>query len=361
MKAIDFNLRRKKIEDHLIKNEIDLFLVTPSVNFGYLFNGFFSLSERLVCSAILPSRDSFLVAPAFEKERMQLQTTFDDVITWNEEENPYSILKSSVPPKIHRIALESSTPFDVFLRLKKQFPQAEFVNGGTIIMENRSVKTEEEIQRMVIAANYTKDGILNALNQIEEGMTEIESLKIVQKEITTLSNELGWALVQFGENSAIPHGHPSKKKLRQDDVILIDAGTTCEHYFSDITVTTSYGKTTKEFLEIYEVVEKANEIALEVSREGTAAEDVDFAARKSISKAGYGKYFTHRLGHGLGLEVHEEPYIVKGNSEPLRTGNVHTDEPGIYLPNKFGIRIEDDVLVGKKSKRLVEFDRHLWK
>ncbi|MCG3217032.1 MAG: M24 family metallopeptidase [Candidatus Heimdallarchaeota archaeon] len=228
-------------------------------------------------------------------------------------------------------------------------------------MQNRSVKTEEEIQRMVIAANYTKDGILNALNQIEEGMTEIESLKIVQKEMTTLSNELGWALVQFGENSAIPHGHPSKKKLRQDDVILIDAGTTCEHYFSDITVTTSYGKTTKEFLEIYEVVEKANEIALEVSREGTAAEDVDFAARKSISKAGYGKYFTHRLGHGLGLEVHEEPYIVKGNSEPLRTGNVHTDEPGIYLPNKFGIRIEDDVLVGKKSKRLVEFDRHLWK
>jgi len=361
VKSIDFNQRQTEIQKRLIKDDIDLFLVTPSVDFGYLFKGFFSLSERLICGIIHPSEDAKIVAPSFEKERMEIVTTFDDVVTWKEEEDSYKKLKTAISSEPKKIALESTTPFDVYLGIKKQFPNSNFVDGGNIVKQMRAIKTEEEIERMTKAANYTKDGILKALEKIEENQTELDALRLVQKEMMSLSGEMGWAIVQFGENSAIPHGHPTKRKLKKDEVILIDAGTTCEHYFSDITVTTVFGKAKQEFLEIYEIVEKANEVALEKSKESIPAENVDFAARQVIEDANYGKYFTHRLGHGLGLEVHEEPYIVKGNSNPLISGNVHTDEPGIYLPGKFGVRIEDDILVGKRSKRLVEFNRHIWK
>jgi Xaa-Pro dipeptidase len=214
---------------------------------------------------------------------------------------------------------------------------------------------------MVQAAEYTSKGILDTLELIQEGQTELEILKLAQEQMTKHSGEQSWALVQIDENSAVPHGKPSNKKLRKDSVILIDAGTACEHYFADITVTSVYGTASEEFKKIYFIVEKANDAALEKSKNGVPAEEVDFAARSVIEQAGFGQYFTHRLGHGLGLQVHEEPYIVKGNKIPLVQGNVHTDEPGIYLPGKFGVRIEDDVLVSEKSKRLVEFDRYLWK
>jgi Xaa-Pro dipeptidase len=361
VKDINFKERSKKIQNKIIEKDIDLLLITPSINFGYLFQGFFSLSERLICGMVFPDDQTQLVTPSFEKERMQIETTFDDVITWQEDENPYEILRKSIDKKINTIALESSAPFDVYVRLKKQFPEAKFVNGGLFIKELRSIKNDAEIERMRKAANWTAEGIIKTLDIIKEDQSELEVLKIVQEQMSSLSNEPGWAIVQFDENSAIPHGHPSKKKLKKDSIVLIDAGTTCEHYFADITVTSVFGKASKEFLEIYSIVEEANEAALAASKEGIPAENVDFAARTVIEKAGYGEYFTHRLGHGLGLEVHEDPYIVKGNKNLLVNGNVHTDEPGIYIPNKFGVRIEDDVLVSKKGERLVTFVRKLWK
>jgi len=361
VKEIDFNKRYKKFDAALKEQQIDLFLGTPSINFGYLFKGFINLSERLICSIVLPGSNSYLLAPAFEKDRMLLQTTFDEVVTWQEDEDPYSILKNLVLKDIKTIAIEPTMPFEVFYRIKKLLPEKEFVDGGSIIKKLRSVKSLEEIERMKKAAVYTKNGILSAISQLEEGQTELNVLELVLKEMTILSGEPSWALVQFDENSAIPHGHASKKKLKQGSVVLIDAGTSCEHYFADITVTTVFGKASPKFLEVYEVVEEANEKALETSKVGIIAEEVDTSAREVIRKAGYGNYFTHRLGHGLGLEVHEEPYIVQGNKTALVEGNVHTDEPGIYLPGKFGVRIEDDILVNKTSQRLVTFDRHIWK
>jgi len=361
VKPIDFNTRQKTLQEKISLKEIDMFMIPPSINFFYLFNGYLSLSERLVCGVVDKNEDSFLIAPSFEEENMTIQTTFDDITTWKEEEDPYVVLKSNVSYEPKRIALEPSTPFDIYSRLKKQFPSSEFVNGGEIINEMRVIKNEAEMQRMVKAAEYTSKGILKSLDLIKEGQTELEILKLVQQQMTLLSNEMSWALVQIDENSAVPHGKPSSKKLKKDSVILIDAGTSCDHYFADITVTSVHGKASDEFKKIYSIVEEANAAALQKSKSGVAAEQVDFAARDVIEKAGYGKYFTHRLGHGLGLQVHEEPYIVKGNQTPLNVGNVHTDEPGIYVPGKFGIRIEDDIYVDEKSKRLAEFNRYLWK
>ncbi|MCE7743331.1 MAG: aminopeptidase P family protein [Candidatus Heimdallarchaeota archaeon] len=361
MKPIDFLRRQTLVQEKLSTQDIDLLMIPPSINFFYLFEGYMQLSERLICGVIDKKDDSLLIAPSFEKENMQIQTTFDDVITWKEDEDPYTILKQEISYEPRRIALEPSTPFEVFSRIKKQFPTSEFVNGNSILNELRMIKNDAEMERMVQAAEHTAEGILKTLELIHEGQTELEILKLAQKQMTLLSGEMSWALVQIDDNSAVPHGKPSNKKLKKDSVILIDAGTSCEHYFADITVTSVHGTASDEFKKVYSIVEEANNAALEKSKAGVPAEEVDFAARVIIENAGYGQYFTHRLGHGLGLQVHEEPYIVKGNKEPLVAGNVHTDEPGIYLPDKFGVRIEDDVLVKEKSKRLVEFDRYLWK
>ncbi len=361
VKPIDFLKRQQLVQEKLNAQDIDMIMIPPSINFFYMFKGDMQLSERLICGVIDKVEDSLLIAPSFEEENMQIQTTFDDVVTWREEENPYIILKQAITSKPKRIALEPSTPYEVYSKIKQQFPDSEFINGISIFNELRTIKNEAEMERMIQAAEHTAEGIQNTLELIQEGQTELEILKLAQKQMTLLSGEMSWALVQIDENSAVPHGKPSDKRLKRDSVILIDAGTACDHYFADITVTSVHGKASDDFKEIYSIVEEANNTALEKSKAGVPAEEVDFAARGVIDKAGYGEYFTHRLGHGLGLQVHEEPYIVKGNKEPLVKGNVHTDEPGIYIPGKFGIRIEDDVLVGEKSKRLVEFDRYLWK
>lgn len=343
------------------ESEIDLFLITPSIDFGYLFKAFMSMSERLICGILSIHDDAQIIAPSFEKENIQNRTPFDDVITWNEEEDPFAVLKESINNNVKKIALEPTMSFEIYTKLKKQFPETEFVDGSSIIRKQRSIKTEAEIERLEKAGKYTVEGMMNALELLKPGLSELEVLKLVQKEMTIQSGEPSWALVQFDENSAVPHGPPSTRKMKENSVVLIDAGTMCDNYFADITLTTFYGNVTDEFLKVYEIVQEANDTALDASKVGVPCEEVDFAARKVIDEAGYGKYFTHRLGHGLGLEVHEEPYMVKGNKRKLVKGNVHTDEPGIYMPDKFGIRIEDDILVGDKTKRLVTFDRHLWK
>ncbi|MCG3223167.1 MAG: aminopeptidase P family protein [Candidatus Heimdallarchaeota archaeon] len=305
--------------------------------------------------------DAKIIAPSFEKENIQNHTPFDDVITWKEEEDPFVVLKESINFNVKKIALEPTLPFEIYIKLKKQFPETVFIDGSSIIRKQRSIKTEAEIERLEKAGKYTVAGMMSALELLKPGLTELDALKIFQKEMTLQSGEPSWVLVQFDENSAVPHGPPSERKMKENSVVLIDAGTMCDHYFADITLTTFFGNVTDEFLKVYEIVQEADDVALEASKVGVPCEEVDFAARKVIDDAGYGQYFTHRLGHGLGLEVHEEPYMVKGNKRLLVKGNVHTDEPGIYMPNKFGIRIEDDILVGDKSKRLITFDRYLWK
>ena len=361
MKQLDFGKRQSIIIEEMNESEIDLFLITPSIDFGYLFKAFMSMSERLICGILSIHDDAQIIAPSFEKENIQNRTPFDDVITWNEEEDPFTVLKEAINYNVKKIALEPTMPFEIYTKLKKQFPEAEFIDGSAIIRKQRSIKTEAEIERLEKAGRYTVDGMMSALELLKPGLTELGVLKLFQKEMTLQSGEPSWVLIQFDENSAVPHGPPSTREMKENSVVLIDAGTMCDNYFADITFTTFYGNVTDEFLKIYEIVQEANDAALDASQVGVPCEEVDFAARKVIDKAGYGKYFTHRLGHGLGLEVHEEPYMVKGNKRKLVKGNVHTDEPGIYMPGKFGIRIEDDILVGDKTRRLVTFDRHLWK
>jgi Xaa-Pro dipeptidase len=179
-------------------------------------------------------------------------------------------------------------------------------------------------------------------------MNESEVSRILDEEFAA-QGVRGGGLVQFGPSSAFPHGAPAERCLVKGDAVLIDCGCKVRGYDSDITRTVSFGPPSVEFRKVYAIVERAQLAGIEALKTGAIPEEVDRAARRIIEEAGYGKFFTHRLGHGLGMDGHEPPYLVRGNRRPLAVGNVQTIEPGIYMEGKFGVRIEDDYAVRDKG------------
>ncbi|MHA1990172.1 MAG: M24 family metallopeptidase [Candidatus Hodarchaeales archaeon] len=364
----EFKIRIDKVQTLLKKFDLDGLIATLEVNFRYLFKSDAHISERLT-AVILPKQGKpSLITPLFEKQNMLNSTPLgeDQIYTWEETEDPYVLLASEckrLDLSVAKLSLTPYTPYTVFKQLQSSLPKASFSDSFDIFKEARITKTETELNLLRLAAKYSADAIeTSIINHLSSGMTENELSTKVSQELTNLSGEPAhFALVQFGENSAISHSMPTQKKLNNNSVVLIDAGTSVHGYNGDITNTTFFGNPSDEFLEIYGIVEQANEVGVQSAKANTPCEDVDRYTRAVIKEKGYGKFFTHRTGHGIGLEVHEDPYIVEGNKKPLELNQVHSVEPGIYLPNKFGVRIEDDVIVGSNNGlRAVNPNRRLW-
>jgi Xaa-Pro dipeptidase len=209
-------------------------------------------------------------------------------------------------------------------------------------------KTAEEQAFIKEAARRAVLAISATHKRIRRGMTERAVAAILSAEFDRVGVE-GGGLVQFGPSSAFPHGAPAERTLAKGDAVLIDCGCEVRGYTCDVTRTVSFGPPSDEMRKVYAAVNRAQLAGIEALKAGVASEDIDRAARKAIEDAGYGEFFTHRLGHGLGMDGHEPPYLVRGNKTPLVAGNTVTVEPGIYLPGKFGVRIEDDYAVGPKG------------
>lgn len=338
-----FRERQTRLRAQAKAHGLDALFVTPSTNLAYSANLDIGRSERLTALLLLVDGPAVLVTPNFEEANHRREAVIDEVRAWPEDQDPMP-LAAKVLAGRKRIGVEGSTAYSTAARLS-QATGENLEEAGPVFDALRIVKTPEEQAFLRDAGRRTNLAIDATHRRMRSGMTEREVGRLLEEEFARLGVN-GGGLIQFGPDSAFPHGAPAERRLAKGDVVLIDCGCRVRGYHSDITRTVAFGQPSDDLRKVYRIVERAQLVGIESLKPGAAGEDVDRAARKVIEDAGYGQYFTHRLGHGLGMDGHEPPYLVRGNRTPIVTGNVFTVEPGIYLPGKFGVRIEDDYAVG---------------
>ncbi|HYL20325.1 MAG TPA: Xaa-Pro peptidase family protein [Gemmatimonadales bacterium] len=342
-----FQRRLERAQAELKARRWDVLIATPSTNYEYLTGYNPGRSERLIALVLTVSGPPTVVCPSFEVERIKRHSIISDLHGWEEQDDPYVLVRDAVrrlKPGTAKgtIALESSTTYQSSLRIAAALPGWKLVDAAPVTERLRVIKSPEEIALIRRAIAITQDAMAATFAQLTVGTTEVEVSQVLSREMQQRGAP-GGGLVQFGPSSALPHGGPAGPKLERETVVLIDCGCTVGGYQSDITRTIWFGDhPSDEFVKVFNVVHDAQTAAIELGRPGTPCQDMDRAARRVIAAAGYGQFFTHRLGHGLGMDGHEPAYLVEGNKTPLEPGMVFTDEPGIYQLGKFGVRIEDD-------------------
>jgi Xaa-Pro dipeptidase len=358
---LDESIYRERIElvqKHLDSSNVDFAFLTPSSNFQYLTGYTYTMHERLTALVIRKDEEPQIVAPTFEVSGQSSKTWINDFVPWAEDEDPYVTVANLVGEKSggHSVVLDDSTTLGVYWALEAALGGfAKTASLSYKINAMRITKSDKEIELMKKAGQIINDAVLKAFEEAKIGMAELEVQQIVQKEIHRQGATPTFAAIQFGENSAIPHAAASNRELKKGDVVLMDCGCALDGYNTDMTRVGVVGTPSEEVKRVYLTVLHAVETALENIGPGMACGTADGLARRVIDEAGYGDYFTHRLGHGIGLEVHEPPYVVRGSSEELQSGMCHSIEPGIYLEGKFGIRIEDLVCIREDGSELLTF------
>lgn len=321
-------------------------------------------SERLFAMVIPARGEPFFVCPAFEEARAReaiARGNGDErahVFTWQEDQSPYALVASSLKERglaTGTVGIEETVKYVFADGIRSALPAATVTSATPITAGCRMIKSPVELANMRLASSVTLQAYEAAWKSVREGMTEREFSGLIGSAYQALGFP-GFASVTVGEYSASPHGSTQPQKIVEGTVVMIDDGCRVEGYNSDITRTFVLGKPTDKMKRVFDIVHKAQSAALAAARPGVACQDVDAAARKVIVDAGYGpgyKYFTHRLGHGLGMDGHEWPYLVRGNTLPLAANMTFSDEPGIYIPGEFGIRLEDDMHITETGAELL--------
>ncbi len=347
-------LRIERAQKLMAENNFDLLIATPGTTFNYFVGYNPGRSERLIALLVPREGKPAIVSPSFERERIIRRSVISEIATWEEHESPYKLcgtVASGMKVTTGKIGVEATTNYQDYLRLQAAIPSAKVVDGSPVFDELRMTKTAEELEAIQKAIDITVASIAATHEQIKEGMTEVEVSRVLSGEMSKRGSQ-GGGLVQFGPNSALPHGGPGGAKLTRGTVILIDAGCRIDGYTSDITRTIYWGgDMPAKYRDVFNTVFDAQQTAASIAKPGVECQELDRAARRVIEKAGYGKFFTHRVGHGMGMDGHEHPYMVEGNSLKLKPGYVFTIEPGIYLPDEFGVRIEDDFVMTEGGAR----------
>ncbi len=348
-----YNERLQKLESLLAKNYIDGIVLNPGASLFYLTGLSFHLMERPVVFIFVPGKPPALVLPELEKAKLQ-KISFD-CSSFFFGDNP-SERNQAFMDAMNEVSLPKKTVGVEPTRLRylelqylmKTVPDAKFVDGSRVFDYLRIQKDSTEIDGMRRAVDIAQKAFLELLPSVKVGVSE----KDLANELTVLLLKLGsdpelpfQVIFSSGPNSANPHAVPSEREIEKGDLIVVDWGASYNGYASDLTRTLVMGEPSDEQSRIAASVLRANSAGRAIGRPGIPAGDVDRAARNEIIKDGFGAFFTHRTGHGLGMEAHETPYMFAENDEKLAAGMVYTVEPGIYLPEKGGVRIEDDVLV----------------
>jgi D-alanyl-D-alanine dipeptidase len=341
--------RLQRIRDMLEEEELDLLLVSPSADLRYLTGHRGHPSERPTLLAVQPDRAPLILVAGFEAPGVSgLAGT--DIVTYGDAESPYAALAGALGrlPSSATVAISDQTWAGVLLALQATFPDATFVPASPLLRRLRMHKSPQELALLREAGRRADAAFERLVQGPFAGRTEREIASRIDELLRGEGIEQAeWGpIVGSGPNATSPHHSSTEREIREGDAVVLDFGGAVEGYQADITRTVHVGDPGEEFRLVYDVVRRAQEAGVKAARAGVAAQQVDRAAREIIQAAGYGEFFTHRTGHGIGLEDHEEPYIVEGSSLMLEAGMTFSVEPGIYLPDQFGVRIEDIVVAG---------------
>ncbi len=351
-------LQRKMQADHTA-----LTLLAGTDQMRYLTGWREGGHERFVGLFVPAHGEPAFVVPAMNApQAKETPAGITQVLGWSDETGPHESLKHLFsqfgikPGTLVRVDDELLSVH--LLGLQSLFPGVVFSSAGEQMAELRQTKTAAELTALETAARWIDEIFEAVVMQLREGIRETEVADRVMAEIKVRGSIPSFPpLVCFGENAALPHHHTGDRSLRPGDVVILDIGCVFDHYASDITRTVSFGEPADpEARKVYEIVYRAHRAVIEGVKPETTGEEADALARNVITRAGYGDFFVHRTGHGIGLSTHESPYLVKGNRQPLSAGMCFSNEPGIYLPGRFGVRIENIVTLTETGLRSLNAD-----
>jgi D-alanyl-D-alanine dipeptidase len=341
-----FTGRRERARAAVAEAKLEGLLVTPGADLVYLTGYAPPPLERLTLLILAGERDPVLVVPALERPSAEVAPGMGGVelAEWRDGEDPYELAARVL--RAGRHAITDSTWAVHLLALEHATADCLFVAAGRALPLLRAVKDDREIERLRAAAEGADAVFAEVVTMRFEGRREDEVAADLERLLRARGHErVDFTIVGSGPNAASPHHHSGERIIRRGDAVVMDFGGVANGYCSDITRTVFVGEPTGEQRRVYDTVRAAQQAAFDAVRPGVPAQEVDRAARAVIEDAGYGGSFVHRTGHGIGIEIHEPPYIVEGNETPLQPGMTFSDEPGIYLPGKFGVRIEDQLVV----------------
>jgi Xaa-Pro dipeptidase len=363
-----YSHRQAALVQEMIKSDISAIAINPGASLTYLTGTHFHLSERPVIFLLLPNSQPVFILPELEAGKTDSLPFEAQVYTYGEEPTSWSgvfrqaILEAEIGSG--KIGIEPRRMRVLELRfLEESAPQTQFTDAGGLLSNLRMYKDQDEVLAIRKAVKIAQQALAETRSVIKVGATEREIAAELTIQLLRHGSEPEFPfspIVQSGPNSANPHATPSDRKLERGDLLVIDWGARYNGYISDITRTFAIGGVDDQLAHITQVVLDANCAARSAARPGISAADVDQATRDVIKASGYGDFFIHRTGHGIGMEGHEAPYIRAGNEMVLKPDMTFTIEPGIYLPRRGGVRIEDDVLINESGlESLTDLPRKL--
>ena len=337
--------RVRRLSRELCEHGADAFFVSHPVSMQYLHGFAEDGYERFLTMGIRSTGEVVLICPALSATQAK-RCGVKDIRTFNDSQDPLELFRKLAEEWKLRsgiVLVDSFMPAFMTLTMQEILPAALFKPGQHVLsklMRNKDVKEIELLRR---AAQIADEALPPALKQLKPGMTEEGFELVLRAEMQKLGGKPTFCIVAAGPNSAEPHHESDDTRIQEGDVVLMDYGCSVQGYNSDTTRVVGVGKVSEEARRVYKVVYDSQKAARDAIHEGVTAEEIDKEARKTIENAGYGEFFIHRTGHGIGLREHEEPFIVAGAADELHLGDCFSIEPGIYLPGKFGIRIENIV------------------
>ena len=352
--------RLARVRAAMVERDIDTLLLSVGHDLPYL-TGYTAMPlERLTMLVVPRDSGATMVIPALEAPRVREVPGVFDLLPWGETQDPTAIV-ARLASGSHRVAVGDQMWARFLVELLPQLPGAAFTRAVDVVGPLRMAKDQAEIDALAAAADAV-DRIAGELQRGEiplVGRTEAEvSAHLGRRIIEEGHDKVNFAIVAAGENAASPHHHAGSRVIGENEIVLCDFGGTMAGYCSDTTRCVFTGEPTAEVAEAYAVLHEAQRVGAAAGVVGTPCEDVDRMTRQVIADAGFGEYFIHRTGHGIGMEEHEDPYIVEGNALPLEAGHAYSVEPGIYVPGKWGMRLEDIVVATDVGPRRLNNSDH---